>query len=143
MATDVEREVTLQTTTQEFRAAKDGYKLTEVQIGELAVTYKAINAISIMLDAFLNVTRPIEQRAIVIINSQAGGLRGAELLAALSRTMNETVRMCAFGMTVMTERAVALGQMDFVDPNMIEEVKRIQHRTTPCGTTLPRPSTNW
>jgi hypothetical protein len=126
MATDDEREVKLQTTTQEFRAAKDGYKLTEVQIGELAVTYKAINAISIMLDAFLKVTRPIQQRAITIINSQAGGLQGAQLLAALSQTMNETVRMCAYGMTVMTERAVALGQMDFVDPNMVEEVKKIQ-----------------
>jgi hypothetical protein len=126
MATDDEREVTLQTTTQELRATRDGYKLTEVQIGELAVTYKAINAISIMLDAFLKVTRPIQQRAIIIINSQAGGLRGAELLAALSRTMNETIKMCAYGMTVMTERAVALGKMDFVDPNMIEEVKRIQ-----------------
>jgi hypothetical protein len=79
-----------------------------------------------MLDAFLKVTRPIQQRAIIIINSQAGGLRGAELLAALSRTMNETIKMCAYGMTVMTERAVALGKMDFVDPNMIEEVKRIQ-----------------
>jgi len=126
MATDDEREVTLQTTTQEFRAAKDGYKLTEVQIGELAVTYKAINAISIMLDAFLKVTRPIQQRAIVIINAQAGGLQGAQLLAALSQTMNETIKMCAYGMTVMTERAVALGQMDFVDPNMVEEVKRVQ-----------------
>ncbi len=126
MATDDEREVKLQTTTQEFRAAKDGYKLTEVQIGELAVTYKAINAISIMLDAFLKVTRPIQQRAIVIINSQSGGLRGAQLLAALSRTMNETVRMCAYGMTVMTERAVALGRMDFVDPGMVEEVKKVQ-----------------
>ena len=126
MATDDEREVTLQTTTQEFRATKDGYKLTEVQIGELAVTYKAINAISIMLDAFLKVTRPIQQRAIVIINSQAGGLKGAQLLAALSQTMNDTVKMCAYGMTVMTERAVALGRMDFVDPNMVEEVKKIQ-----------------
>ena len=126
MATDDEREVKLQTITQEFRAAKDGYKLTEVQIGELAVTYKAINAISIMLDAFLKVTRPIQQRAIVIINSQAGGLKGAALLAALSQTMNETIKMCAYGMTVMTERAVALGRMDFVDPNMVEEVKKIQ-----------------
>jgi hypothetical protein len=126
MSTDDQREITLQTTTQEFRAAKDGYKLTEVQIGELAVTYKAINAISIMLDAFLKVTRPIQQRAIVIINSQAGGLQGAALLAALSQTMNETVKMCAYGMTVMTERAVALGRMDFVDPNMVEEVKKIQ-----------------
>src|SRR5208283_2509911 len=126
MATDDEREVTLQTTTQEFRATKDGYKLTEVQIGELAVTYKAINAIGIMLDAFLKVTRPIQQRAIVIINAQAGGLKGAQLLAALSQTMNETIKMCAYGMTVMTEQAVALGQMDFVDPNMVEEVKRVQ-----------------
>jgi hypothetical protein len=126
MSTDDQREVTLQTTTQEFRAAKDGYKLTEVQIGELSVTYKAINAISIMLDAFLKVTRPIQQRAIVIINSQAGGLKGAALLAALSQTMNETIKMCAYGMTVMTERAVALGRMDFVDPNMVEEVKKIQ-----------------
>ncbi len=126
MSTDDQREVSLQTTTQEFRAAKDGYKLTEVQIGELAVTYKAINAISIMLDAFLKVTRPIQQRAIVIINSQAGGLKGATLLAALSQTMNETIKMCAYGMTVMTERAVALGRMDFVDPNMVEEVKKIQ-----------------
>ena len=126
MSTDDQREVSLQTTTQEFRAARDGYKLTEVQIGELAVTYKAINAISIMLDAFLKVTRPIQQRAIVIINSQAGGLKGAALLAALSRTMNETIKMCAYGMTVMTERAVALGRMDFVDPNMVEEVKKIQ-----------------
>jgi len=126
MSTDDQREITLQTTTQEFRAAKDGYKLTEVQIGELAVTYKAINAISIMLDAFLKVTRPIQQRAIVIINSQAGGLKGAALLAALSQTMNETVKMCAYGMTVMTERAVALGRMDFVDPDMVEEVKKIQ-----------------
>jgi len=126
MSTDDQREITLQTTTQEFRAAKDGYKLTEVQIGELAVTYKAINAISIMLDAFLKVTRPIQQRAIVIINSQAGGLQGAALLAALSQTMNETVKMCAYGMTVMTERAVALGRMDFVDPDMVEEVKKIQ-----------------
>ncbi len=126
MSTDDEREVKLQTTTQEFRAARDGYKLTEVQIGELAVTYKAINAISIMLDAFLKVTRPIQQRAIVIINAQAGGLQGAQLLAALSQTMNETIKMCAYGMTVMTERAVALGQMEFVDPNMVEEVKRIQ-----------------
>ena len=126
MSTDDQREVSLQTTTQEFRAAKDGYKLTEVQIGELAVTYKAINAISIMLDAFLKVTRPIQQRAIVIINSQAGGLKGAALLAALSQTMNETIKMCAYGMTVMTERAVALGRMDFVDPNMVEEVKKIQ-----------------
>ncbi len=126
MSTDDEREVKLQTTTQEFRAARDGYKLTEVQIGELAVTYKAINAISIMLDAFLKVTRPIQQRAIVIINAQAGGLQGAQLLAALSQTMNETIKMCAYGMTVMTERAVALGQMDFVDPNMVEEVKRVQ-----------------
>ncbi len=126
MATDDEREVTLQTTTQEFRATKDGYKLTEVQIGELAVTYKAINAIGIMLDAFLKVTRPIQQRAIVIINAQAGGLKGAQLLAALSQTMNEAVKMCAYGMTVMTERAVALGKMDFVDPNMVEEVKRVQ-----------------
>jgi hypothetical protein len=126
MSTDDQREVSLQTTTQEFRAARDGYKLTEVQIGELAVTYKAINAISIMLDAFLKVTRPIQQRAIVIINSQAGGLKGAALLAALSQTMNETIKMCAYGMTVMTERAVALGRMDFVDPNMVEEVKKIQ-----------------
>ncbi len=126
MSTDDQREVSLQTTTQEFRAAKDGYKLTEVQIGELAVTYKAINAISIMLDAFLKVTRPIQQRAIVIINSQAGGLKGATLLAALSQTMNETIKMCAYGMTVMTEQAVALGRMDFVDPNMVEEVKKIQ-----------------
>ena len=126
MATDDEREVTLQTTTQEFRATKDGYKLTEVQIGELAVTYKAINAIGIMLDAFLKVTRPIQQRAIVIINAQAGGLKGAQLLAALSQTMNETIKMCAYGMTVMTEQAVALGRMDFVDPNMVEEVKRVQ-----------------
>ncbi len=126
MSTDDQREVSLQTTTQEFRAAKDGYKLTEVQIGELAVTYKAINAISIMLDAFLKVTRPIQQRAIVIINSQAGGLKGAALLAALSQTMNETIKMCAYGMTVMTERAVALGRMDFVDPTMVEEVKKIQ-----------------
>jgi hypothetical protein len=126
MATDDEREVTLQTTTQEFRATKDGYKLTEVQIGELAVTYKAINAIGIMLDAFLKVTRPIQQRAIVIINAQAGGLKGAQLLAALSQTMNEAVKMCAYGMTVMTEQAVALGRMDFVDPNMVEEVKRVQ-----------------
>ena len=126
MSTDDQREVSLQTTTQEFRAARDGYKLTEVQIGELAVTYKAINAISIMLDAFLKVTRPIQQRAIVIINSQAGGLKGAALLAALSQTMNETIKMCAYGMTVMTEQAVALGRMDFVDPNMVEEVKKIQ-----------------
>ena len=126
MSTDDQREVSLQTTTQEFRAARDGYKLTEVQIGELAVTYKAINAISIMLDAFLKVTRPIQQRAIVIINSQAGGLKGAALLAALSQTMNETIKMCAYGMTVMTERAVELGRMDFVDPNMVEEVKKIQ-----------------
>ena len=126
MSTDDQREVALQTTTQEFRASKDGYKLTEVQIGELAVTYKAINAISIMLDAFLKVTRPIQQRAIVIINSQSGGLKGAALLAALSQTMNETIRMCAYGMTVMTEQAVALGKMDFVDPNMVEEVKKIQ-----------------
>ena len=126
MADDDEREVKLQTTTQEFRAAKDGYKLTEIQIGELAVTYKAINAIGIMLDAFLKVTRPIQQRAIVIINSQAGGLQGAQLLAALSRTMNDTVRMCAYGMTVMTERAVALGRMEFVDPGMVDEVKKIQ-----------------
>ncbi len=126
MSTDDQREVALQTTTQEFRASKDGYKLTEVQIGELAVTYKAINAISIMLDAFLKVTRPIQQRAIVIINSQAGGLKGAALLAALSQTMNETIKMCAYGMTVMTERAVALGRMDFVDPTMVEEVKKIQ-----------------
>lgn len=126
MATDDEREVTLQTTTQEFRATKDGYKLTEVQIGELAVTYKAINAIGIMLDAFLKVTRPIQQRAIVIINAQASGLKGAQLLAALSQTMNEAVKMCAYGMTVMTEQAVALGRMDFVDPNMVEEVKRVQ-----------------
>jgi len=126
MSTDDQREITLQTTTQEFRASKDGYKLTEVQIGELAVTYKAINAVSIMLDAFLKVTRPIQQRAIVIINSQAGGLKGAALLAALSQTMNETIKMCAYGMTVMTERAVALGRMDFVDPNMVEEVKKIQ-----------------
>ena len=126
MSTDDQREVSLQTTTQEFRAARDGYKLTEVQIGELAVTYKAINAISIMLDAFLKVTRPIQQRAIVIINSKAGGLKGAALLAALSQTMNETIKMCAYGMTVMTERAVALGRMDFVDPNMVEEVKKIQ-----------------
>ena len=126
MSTDDQREVALQTTTQEFRASKDGYKLTEVQIGELAVTYKAINAISIMLDAFLKVTRPIQQRAIVIINSQAGGLKGAALLAALSQTMNETIKMCAYGMTVMTEQAVALGRMDFVDPNMVEEVKKIQ-----------------
>ena len=126
MSTDDQREITLQTTTQEFRAAKDGYKLTEVQIGELAVTYKAINAISIMLDAFLKVTRPIQQRAIVIINSQAGGLRGARLLAVLSQTMNDTVRMCAYGMTVMTERAVALGRMDFVDADMVDEVKKIQ-----------------
>ncbi|MGO8945338.1 MAG: hypothetical protein ACLQJ7_16910 [Syntrophobacteraceae bacterium] len=126
MSTDDQREVTLQTTTQEFRAAKDGYKLTEVQIGELAVTYKAINAVSIMLDAFLKVTRPIQQRAIVIINSQASGLQGAALLAALSQTMNETVKMCAYGMTVMTERAVALGRMDFVDADMVDEVKKIQ-----------------
>ena len=35
MATDDEREIGLQTTTQQFRAAKDGYKLTEVQIGEV------------------------------------------------------------------------------------------------------------
>jgi hypothetical protein len=34
--------------------------------------------------------------------------------------------MCAYGMTVMTERAVALGRMDFVDPAMVEEVKRVQ-----------------
>ena len=40
--------------------------------------------------------------------------------------MNETVKMCAYGMTVMTERAVALGRMDFVDPDMVEEVKKIQ-----------------
>ncbi len=126
MSTDDQREVTLQTTTQEFRAAKDGYKLTEVQIGELAVTYKAINAVNIMLDAFLKVTRPIQQRAIVIINSQASGLQGAALLAALSQTMNETVKMCAYGMTVMTERAVALGRMDFVDADMVDEVKKIQ-----------------
>jgi hypothetical protein len=126
MATDDAREIKLQTTTQEFRAARDGYKLTEVQIGELAVTFKAINAIGIMLDSFLKVTKPIQQRAIAIINSQAGGLQGAQLLAALSRTMNETVRMCAYGMTAMTERAVALGRMDFVDPNMLEEVKKIQ-----------------
>jgi len=126
MSTDDQREITLQTTTQEFRASKDGYKLTEVQIGELAVTYKAINAVSIMLDAFLKVTRPIQQRAIVIINSQASGLQGAALLAALSQTMNETVKMCAYGMTVMTERAVALGRMDFVDADMVDEVKKIQ-----------------
>ena len=44
----------------------------------------------------------------------------------LSRTMNDTIKMCAYGMTVMTERAIALGRMDFVDPAMVEEVGKIQ-----------------
>ena len=38
-----------------------------------------------MLDAFLKVTRPIQRRAIVIINSQARGLKGADFYAALAR----------------------------------------------------------
>ena len=40
--------------------------------------------------------------------------------------MNDTIKMCAYGMTVMTERAIALGRMDFVDPAMVEEVGKIQ-----------------
>jgi hypothetical protein len=34
--------------------------------------------------------------------------------------------MCAHGITGMTERAVRLGWMDFVNPNMVEEVNKIQ-----------------
>lgn len=126
MVNDDDREVALQTTTQEFRASKDGYRMTEIQIGELAVTHKAINAVEIMLNSFLKVTRPIMMRSIVILNSQSSGLKGAMLLQALGQTMNDTLRMCAYGMTVMTEQAVALGRMDFLEPATVEEVKKIQ-----------------
>ena len=120
------REIELQTVTQEFRATKDGYAMTELQIGELSTTKKGMNAISIMLDAFLKVTRPIMMRSIVILNAQSSGLRGAALLQSLGQSMNETLKMCAYGMTVMTEQAMALGRMDFLEKGTIAEVKNIQ-----------------
>jgi hypothetical protein len=123
---DHDMEIELQTLTQQFRATKDGYAMTELQIGELNTTKKGMNAISIMLNAFLEVTRPIMMRAIVIINAQTSGLRGAGLLHALGQTMNETIKMCAFGMTVMTEQALALGRIDFLEKDTISEVRRIQ-----------------
>lgn len=119
-------EIALQTVTQEFRATKDGYAMTELQIGELSTTKKGMNAISIMLDAFLKVTRPIMMRSIVILNAQSSGLRGAALLQSLGQSMNETLKMCAYGMTVMTEQAMALGRMDFLEKGTIAEVKQIQ-----------------
>ncbi|MBU4501090.1 MAG: hypothetical protein KKA79_00745 [Nanoarchaeota archaeon] len=123
---DNDREVALQTTTQELRASKDGYAMTELQIGELTTTLKAINAISTMLNAFIKVTRPIMMRSIVIINAQRDGIQAANMLYALSESMNSTIKMCAYGMTHMTEQAVMLGNKDFLEKGTIEEVKEIQ-----------------
>jgi hypothetical protein len=126
MEKDGDQEIKLQTITQQFRATKDGYALTELQIGELNTTRKGMNAISIMLEAFLEITRPIMLRSINIMNAQTSGLRGATLLQALGQSMNETIKMCAYGMTVMTEQAMALGRIDFIEENTISEVKAIQ-----------------
>ncbi|MFA5961605.1 MAG: hypothetical protein WC848_02910 [Parcubacteria group bacterium] len=126
MEQDNDREIELQTVTQTFRATKDGHAMTELQIGELNTTRKAMNAISIMLDAFLKVTRPIMMRSIVIMNAQSSGLKGATLLQALGQSMNESLKMCAYGMTVMTEQAMALGRMEFLEKGTVAEVKQIQ-----------------
>ena len=100
--------------------------MTELQIGELTTTLKAINAISTMLNAFIKVTRPIMMRSIVIINAQRDGIQAANMLYALSESMNSTIKMCAYGMTHMTEQAVMLGNKDFIEDDTIEEVKTIQ-----------------
>jgi len=123
---DNDREIALQTAIQMLRASKDGYYMTELQIGELTVTLKATNAISIMLNAYLKVTRPIMLRSITLINAQKDGIRAADLLSALGESMNHTLKMCAYGMTVMTEQAVMLGNQDFLKTTTVDEVKKIQ-----------------
>lgn len=123
---DNDQELAVQTMTQELRATEDGYKMTELQIGQLTTTLKSINAISTMLKAFLKVTEPIMRRSIVILNAQKAGIDAANLLYALSETMNHTLKICSYGMTVMTQQAVALGNKDFLEKHTIDEVKSIQ-----------------
>lgn len=123
---DNDMELAVQTLTQELRATEDGYKMTELQIGQLTTTLKSINAISTMLKAFLKVTEPIMKRSIVILNAQKAGIDAANLLYALSETMNHTLKICSYGATVMTQQAVALGNKDFLEKHTIDEVKAIQ-----------------
>lgn len=123
---DNDLELALQTVTQELRATKDGYHMTDLQIGQLTTTLKSINAISTMLKAFLKVTEPIMRRSIVILNTQQAGIDAANLLYALSESINHTLKMCSYGMTVMTQQAVMLGNKDFLEKHTTDEVKQIQ-----------------
>lgn len=123
---DNDRDLALQTVIQQLRASKDGYKMTEMQIGQLSTTLKSLSSISTMLKSFLKVTRPIMMRSITILNAEREGIRAANLLYALSESMNATLKMCAYGMTHMTEQAVMLGNKDFLENATVEEVKRIQ-----------------
>lgn len=123
---DGANEIALQKATQELKAVNDGYKMTEIQIGQMNTTLKAMSAIGTMLEAFLKVTKPIMMKSIIIINSQASGTRGAALLNALGQTMNETLKICSLGMTVMTQQAMTLGSQEFLKTATVEEVKAIQ-----------------
>ncbi len=126
ITTDNDKELDLQTTTQDLRATEEGFNMTELQIGQLTTTHKTANAISTMLKAFLRVTEPIMKRSIVILNAQKAGIEASELLYALSETMNYTLKICSYGMTVMTQQAIMLGNKDFLEKHTIEEVKTIQ-----------------